>query len=298
MPKTSRFKQYKKKNVDLIKKKATRFSGDSDAMYKEAFQRFSPESGTNKVRLLPANDEYWGIEVYIHWLDVDGNNRPYLCPKKMKGEDCPICDEAKKARADGDEKYEKQLRPSEKLLTWVIDRNNEEDGPKLWDIPKMVEIDINGGAVDEDTNEPLPLDDPADGYDIRFTKEGKGLNTRYHSVNIARRESPLHDDEDTAIAWLDFIEENPLEEVINVYPPEHLAAVFNGKPVSAVLDNSSEEAVPDSTDDDDAPWEEDDNDLMADAGDVEEEEEEESKSTKDPSVSKLRERMANRRGKR
>lgn len=220
-----------KRNVDFIRKKSVRGSGSFDRMIKDSFNIFIPQQGTNRVRLLPANPEYWGISLFVHYIGE--TESPYLCPAKMQAKDCPVCEERRRADASGDTEYGKALFPRERLLVWIIDREKEAEGPRLWDMPKTVEIDLNHAAIDEDTNEALPLDDPEEGYDIRFNKEGKGKMTRYSGITVARRVSPICDDEAKMEQWLEFIVENALEKCIIVYHYDHIKSVFTGKSVAS-----------------------------------------------------------------
>lgn len=236
--------KYQPKSIDFIRSKATRY-GDSnkDSMIKGEYPIFTPEQGTNKIRLLPTGD-YWGIPVYLHWIDVDGNGRPYLCPKKMANKRCAVCDEWRKAKADNDADYAKQLSYSIKLLVWMIDRAKEADGPKLYMIPSGMEQNINGTAVDEETQEVLALDNPDEGYDIRFNKEGKGITTKYTAVLPARKATALSDDPEQKEAWLNYIMEHPLEKTLNVMDSDYLESVFRGENANAPLAEAQEESDP------------------------------------------------------
>lgn len=218
---------YKPKNKEMVKQGKSRYANKFDRLLKEEYEVFKPKEGVNKVRLLPGDEDYWGVKVVSHRLGERGF--PYACPAKMKGEKCPVCEEYQKARKDGDDEYAKALAPSERLLVWMIDREHESDGPKLWDMPRTLEIEMNSNALDEDTNEILPLDDPLEGYDFRFSRQGKDVTTKYSGFVVSRNESLLSPDEDTLVRWLDFVQDNKLQDTINVYDYAHLKAMLNGE---------------------------------------------------------------------
>lgn len=279
-----------KRNVDFIKKKATRGGGSFDRMIKDAYNMFIAQQGVNRVRLLPANPEYWGQPLYVHYIGE--NESPYLCLKKMKGEECSVCEERRRADAAGDNEYGKALFPRERLLVWVIDREKESEGPRLWDMPKTIEIDLNSAAVDDSTNEVLPLDHPEEGYDIRFNKEGKGKTTRYSGITVARRASPITDREDKMEEWLQFILDNPLDQCLIFYSYDHIKGVFTGKPAVATTPKPqpADEEPAQTPMGDDAR----DKDAVQDEGPDEESADEESADDVSARMSALRDRMNNR----
>jgi hypothetical protein len=115
---------------------------------------------------------------------------------------------------------------------WIIDRNNEKDGPKFWDMSWTMDKDIASLSINKRTGEALLIDDPENGYDFEFVREGKGLNTRYIGKQISRQSSPISDDERQQEVWLEFITENPIPDVLNFYSYDYIAKIFTGrKPV-------------------------------------------------------------------
>jgi hypothetical protein len=100
-------------------------------------------------------------------------------------------------------------------------------------MPQTVDKDIADRCIDKTTNEVLDIVDVEEGFDVEFTREGSGVNTRYMGINVARRASPVCADEDKAEQWLDFIEENPLTNVFNEYSAEHIERIFRGASASS-----------------------------------------------------------------
>jgi len=120
----------------------------------------------------------------------------------------------------------------------VLDRENEEDGPIVWGMPQTVDKEIARRATGKGTNEVLPIDDPEDGYDVDFAREGTGFKTKYVGIEIARRSSPLHDDPEVVEAWLDYVVENPLPDLLVVHDYDYINKVFAG---SVATESEAEE---------------------------------------------------------
>lgn len=295
----SRGFSYKPKSLDLIKKKATGQRSQFARMLKDTYLTYMSQQGVNKVRLLPANEEYWGYPIQVHWIGDDNFTRAYACPRQMKAMPCPVCEERSRLYDENDQDGAKALNTSERLLVWIINRDDQEKGPMLWDMPKTLEIDMNGGAVDDEAESVLPLDDPIEGYDLRFNREGKGTTTRYQAFTVARRSSPLTDDEEELEKWLDYVEANPLEQCVTLYEYDHIKAVFEGKDPSLIgiksADDDQGDEAPDD-DPDDSPSDLPVDDEKAGAGDAEEPDDEtsEADTQRNATAARLRERLAKR----
>ena len=187
------------------------------------------------------------MDVFIHY-GIGGDNQSYLCLKEMKNQLCPICEEIAKAKREGEDEYASEIRVVRRVLVWIIDRKNEEEGPVLWSMPWTVDRDCTDAAIDEDSGEIMYVDDPGgNGYDIRLSREGSGITTKYGKPKILRHPSPLSDDEEQADDWLTFVQENPLPSVLNFYDYDYIKEVFSGT-VQAGSDNDDD----DEDDDDDS----------------------------------------------
>lgn len=240
---------YKKRSGEVLRKRQEA-SGDFDSFVKSNYSMFSPKAGEHLIRLMPPTfdyesnpglENYWGIDVFVHY-GIGADNASYLCPRKMKIGPCPICEERTRASAedaDADEDYLRDLRANRRVLAWVIDRDNEKDGPLLWSIAKTLDDDISLRCKDKGTGEILAIDNPDEGYDVEFVREGEKLRTRYTGVNVARTPSPLSEDEDQQEAWLQYIQENPLTEVLQVKSYTYLQEAFSGK-ISKGKDDTEE----------------------------------------------------------
>ena len=220
------------RNSADVHRRAKQSGGTYDSFLVPDIQTFKAKEGEVTVRILPATWEdqdkwgpSWEIGIYLHY-SVGPDNQAYLCLDKMKGESCPVC-EAKRDAVDEDEM--KALTPSWRALCWVIDRDNEKAGPMLWSMPITLFREIHARSEDKKTGEILYIDNPEEGYDITFDREGTDKRTKYKAVEIDREATPLHDNEKTMAKWLDYITEHPLPDVLNFYDGDHIEKVLFGK---------------------------------------------------------------------
>jgi hypothetical protein len=154
---------------------------------------------------------------------VGADRQSFLDLDKMKGEPDPITEEYQRAKKEGDDKYAKELDSKRRCGVFIIDRDHEKEGPQFWAMPWTIDADVNKLSVDKRTGEALNIDDPKDGYDLEFEKTGKGMNTKYEGVAIARRSSDLGDDR-----WLDYVVDNPIPDILVYYDYDHIAKAFGG----------------------------------------------------------------------
>lgn len=234
MPKESEQRgfRYQRRSREDVQSRANAKGGGYDSFLKAEFKRFKPREGKNLIRILPPTWEkakHYGYDLWINYgLGVD--EQSYLSLSKMRDEPDPIADARKEAERDGDRDLAKALLPRQRILMWVIDRNAEDEGPQLWDAPFTVDKSIATLSFDEDTKEVQFIDDPKDGCDVRFYKEGTGLNTKYPAEKMKiMKPSLLHDDEKLEDEWLSFIEDNPLPSTLEFFDYDHINSVFGGQ---------------------------------------------------------------------
>lgn len=248
-----RFKR--ERTVDDIRRKASEGSRDYDNLFTGDVKLFKPAEGENSIRIMPAtwgtqpyskseldkmsDEEYdklcaeddrfemgWDLPLFVHY-GVGPDNASYLCREKMLGEPCPICAAKLEAR-DPDEAD--ALSPTKRGLCWIIDRNNEKEGPQLWSMPfSKIRNEIYARSTDKKTGTPIFVDDVEEGFDIIFNRAGKDERTNYTGVEVDRDATPLHDDEKKQDKWLDYTMDHRLPDVLNFYPPEHIEKVLFGK---------------------------------------------------------------------
>lgn len=220
------------RTVEEVVRKSKQSGGAYDSYLKDV-QLIKIKEGESTIRIMPPSwskedDEKWGlgwdIGIWIHY-DVGQDKGAYLCLDKMNGEMCPVCE----ARREGTDEERDALKPQWRALAWVINRDDEKAGPQVWSMPPSVFREINLRSVDKKQNTPIPIDDPEEGYDVVFSREGTGLKTKYTGFEVGRESSPLHDNQKIQDKWLDYISDNPLPDILQFYDAAHIESVLYGK---------------------------------------------------------------------
>lgn len=224
--------EYRPRTSEEMNKRAHQSSGNREGFFKTEVKVWTPKDGDNRIRILPPTWEdagHYGLEVFAHY-QVGPDNSAFLCRKKHFNEDCPICDARKEALDDGDEEQSRALNWRKRVIMWIIDRKEEGKGPQLWSAPWTLDQDIAKQSMDED-GEVFPLDHPEEGYDVMFTREAGGGKQppKYTGAKIARKSSPIFDDEEEVEKVLAFISKNPVPDQLVFHEAETIEDAFNGK---------------------------------------------------------------------
>lgn len=228
--KSARGFHYQKRDKSAIKERANMQGGGYDTIIKPKYKVYKPKEGKNLIRILPPTWEkaaHYGYDIFVNY-NIGIDNQSYLSLSKMKSEPDPLADARRDAERDGDEKLAKALRATQRICMWVIDRMDEDEGPQVYPAAFSVDKEIANLTLEEDTKEVLYIDDPENGQDVRFYREGTNLNTDYVKFKLMPP-SPIHEDEKLQNEWLEMIAENSLPECLQFYSYEHIAQVFNGK---------------------------------------------------------------------
>ena len=231
--------KYRGRTQEQHNRRVNQRSGQFDSFLLDKFQTFKPQDGQNRIRILPPTFEdadHYGIDIFVHY-GVGPDNQAYLDLQKHKGKADPVSEEYERAKRSGDDEYARKLSSKKRCLVWVIDRDKEDEGPKLWAMPWTVDRDISEASLDPDTREALPLDHHEEGYDVIFRKEGSKLTTKYIGVQLSRHATPILDDEDAQNELLEFLTDNPLPSCLRFYDYDHIAKQFN----AAVPDEDEDE---------------------------------------------------------
>lgn len=222
--------KYKARGADSMQSRAERRTGGGDSVVRDDVKFFQATEGDHDIRYLPPTwdePEHFGYDVWVHY-GIGPDNSSYLCLAKMKGEACACCEERARAQKEDEEELAYQLRPSNRVGVWIIDRRAEREGPKMWLQPVTFDKEVCAQAVDKKRHSVINLDDPEDGYDISFTVEGKGINKKYKGVKADRSPSPLSDDEEKAQEWLDYVKENPVPDCLVFKDYDAIASALEG----------------------------------------------------------------------
>lgn len=218
--------QYKKRTLEDIKRKESTAGKDFDPWLNPTIPVFKPKAGSNRVRILPPGWDSTDFE-YITWLHygVGPDDQTYVCPAKAGKGKCPICEERNRNRGSLSKEENRALAPKQRPLVYVIDRTDEDAGPKIWPMPITVSKELVLRQRDVDGSI-IYIDHPEEGYDIEFVREGEGIGTKYLAINVARKATPISVDEDQMNEWLNFIVQNPLPEQVIVYDYNTIANAF------------------------------------------------------------------------
>jgi hypothetical protein len=163
-----------------------------------------------RIRILPTLDGSSPFkEVYFHEVQVDGKWIKLYDPKQ-EGKRSPLNEVHEGLMMTGvesDRELARQYRSRKFYIVKVIDRDNEQDGPKFWRfkhnakgdgiLDKIFPIFKNKGDVT----------DPQKGRDliISLTLTKAGTGKEYTSINSVIPEDigVLHEDENIAKTWLE-----------------------------------------------------------------------------------------------
>lgn len=236
MPKEQRRKfQYAGRTDEDVSRRAKQSSARYESIFNKEIPYFTSKAGENCIRILPwidasdpdfeeltaKWDNHWGISVMIH-RNVGPDKGTVLCLDKMLGEPCPVCDVFHQEEAE-------PLKLSDRVLAWVIDRNNEKAGPQLWNMPLGTSKDISLASELRGGKGALLIDHPDEGHDVYFDREGEKERTRYKQFEVVKEPSYIHDDDKKQDAWLDYIAENRLPDLLKYQDPEYLDKLLSGQ---------------------------------------------------------------------
>lgn len=220
--------KYKKRSAEDLDRRTNQSNNKFDTVLVKEAKFFKPKDGDNNIRILPPTWDganHYGFDLHVHY-QIGPDKGSFVCVNETFGKhDCVICKERFKASANGDEEYAKSLKPSRRVAVYLIDRDKEEEGPKIWPMPWTVDEDIASRSKSKKTGQIYNVDDPDEGYDISFQKKGKGVTTKYETIDLDRESSDLGENGDD---WLDYIVNNPLPSMLDIKDQSYIQNVFTG----------------------------------------------------------------------
>jgi hypothetical protein len=225
---TSRF-QYRARSTTAWEKRADQQAGAFIGFVKDQYKQLEV-SDDNYGRILPPTwtdpvPEHYGLDIWVHF-SVGPLNATVLCPLKMRMKPCPICHDRQLKEESGREDVS-ELKPKRRVLVWWLDRKNESLGAQYVALPWTLDRDIAVVCQDPGTGELYYIDDPYNGYNVFFKREGKGLNTKYIGIQLDRKPSEVSD------AVLNYIIENPLPEILLWRDYNELKDLYSGAEAAA-----------------------------------------------------------------
>lgn len=213
---------------------------------------WKPRDGENVIRIVPPPMDWqaWYAEhglkptpfflVWKHFFERPEKPGAWVstpCPHKMGGlSTCPLCHEAARLRATGDEVDDElgwDMTAKHKALVNVIDRDDEESGPLVWEISAPIgrwkgrTMYEKIRALMTGRNAANIVTPTAKGFDVVVTKTGKGRTGTSYTVEALRSPNALSEDAEQAIGWIN--SQHDLRQFIIPPTPEQMQAIIEGK---------------------------------------------------------------------
>lgn len=205
---------------------------------------WKPQEGDQSIRVVCPEDGDPFKQFFFHY--GVGKNPGFLCPKKMHGKDCPVCNFAwstyNDAKAAGDTetlKFCKTLFAKERFFSPVVVRGEEEQGIRLWGYGKTAYGEMIGLVTNPDYGDITDIDA---GTDL-VLNYGKPAGAQFPVTKITprRRPSALAEDSaevsrilDTMPSFTENFNSKTTEEIETM-----LADFLNAEAGSSTTDNST-----------------------------------------------------------
>ena len=224
-------------------KNTTKNSGGNQSMSQEDrlkryFTTYLPKgtkSGQKRVRILPTSDGSSPFkEVWYHEVQIDGKWTKLYDPDKNDGERSPLTevyDELMSTGKESDKELARQYRPRKFYIVKLIDRENEEDGPKFWRfkdnykqegiLDKIIPIWKAKGDI-TDANEGRDLI-----IELSKAKTPKGIEYTVVQTVMYDDPCPISADADQQKEWVE--DELTWQDVYAQKPVEYLEAIARGE---------------------------------------------------------------------
>lgn len=187
-----------------------------------------------RIRILPTTDGSSPFkEVYFHEVQVDGKWVKLYDPKQ-EGKRSPLHEVYEGLMMTGvesDRELARQYRSRKFYIVKVIDRENEQDGPKFWRFKHNAKGDGVLDKIFPIFKNKGDITDPNSGRDliISLTLTKAGTGKEYTSINsvIPEDKTPLHEDENVAKQWIE--DELTWSDVYSKKGEDYLEMVARGE---------------------------------------------------------------------
>jgi hypothetical protein len=203
--------------------------------YFAAILKDNEKQGQKRIRILPTPDGSSPFkEVWFHEIFTDGKWQKFYDPSKNDNERSPLSEVYEELMSTGkesDKELAKQYKPRKFYIVKVIDRDNEQDGPKFWRFKhnykqegifdKIIPIyKAKGDVADAEKGRDLILE---------LTKAKTPKGAFYTVIQTVMYDDPsqVHEDEDILAEWVD--NELTWEDVYSKKPVEYLESIARGE---------------------------------------------------------------------
>ena len=189
------------------------------------------KQGQKRLRILPTTDGSSPFkEAMFHEMLIDGKYIKLYDPA-MDNERSPLNEVYEELLIEGDKKLASEYKSRKFYIVKVIDRDNEQDGPKFWRfkhnyknegiLDKIIPIWRNKGDVtDSEKGRDLILE-------LTKAKTPKGKEYTVIQTIMYDDPTPLHEDEETKKSWAN--DELTWRDVYSKKPVEYLEAIARGE---------------------------------------------------------------------
>jgi hypothetical protein len=203
--------------------------------YFAAILKDNEKQAQKRIRILPTPDGSSPFkEVWFHEINVDGKWQKFYDPGKNDNERSPLSEVYEELMSTGkesDKELAKQYKPRKFYIVKVIDRDNEQDGPKFWRFKhnykqegifdKIIPIyKAKGDVADADKGRDLILE-------LTKAKTPKGAFYTVIQTVMYDDPTPVHEDDDTMKSWVE--DELTWDGVYSKKPAEYLEAIARGE---------------------------------------------------------------------
>ena len=203
--------------------------------YFAAILKDNEKQSQRRIRILPTPDGSSPFkEVWFHEIYIDGKYQKFYDPGKNDNEKSPlneVYDELMSTGKDSDKELAKQYKPRKFYIVKVIDRDNEQDGPKFWRFKhnykqegifdKIIPIyKAKGDVADGEKGRDLILE-------LTKAKTPKGAFYTVIQTVMYDDPSPVHEDSDVMEEWVS--DELTWEDVYSKKPTEYLESIARGE---------------------------------------------------------------------
>lgn len=223
--------EYRVRSHEQWEERTNQRAADFQNYLKNEFRKFVPQKGENHIRILPPSAlwkhaPHYGLDCYAHF-DAGPDRSSVICLDQgapqigRRGEPCPICQVRNDLLRAGDDEGARRLRPVKRVVTFVINRRDEDQGPLLWGMPYTVDRDISQISKDRKTNTWFDIDDPKRGRDIYFKKEGEAILTKYFAYQ-------LDDPSPVAQKFIDWVENRSLPDCLRWRTYAEIKKIYDG----------------------------------------------------------------------
>jgi hypothetical protein len=178
--------------------------------YFAAILKDNEKQAQKKIRILPTPDGSSPFkEVWFHEILVDGKWQKFYDPGKNDNEKSPlneVYEELMSTGKDSDKELAKQYKARKFYIVKVIDRDNEQDGPKFWRFKhnykqegifdKIIPIyKAKGDVADGEKGRDLILE-------LTKAKTPKGAFYTVIQTVMYDDPTPVHEDSDIMEEWI------------------------------------------------------------------------------------------------